>query len=412
MPGHIAVVLKGYPRLSESFIAQEIYALERRGFNLHLFSLRHPTDPDVHPVHRKIQSLVIYLPEYLHHEPLRVLKAFIKTCYKRAFFPAAAVWLHDLWRDRNANRARRFGQALVMAAELSKDIKHVYAHFLHTPASVARYTSILTGLPWSCSAHAKDIWTTPAWEKREKLASCEWLVTCTQSNTTHLRQLADDPNKVKLVYHGLDFDVFSAHERFSPQHNGLDPDNPVRILTVGRAVAKKGYDVLIAALSELPGDIHWHFIHIGDGAQLALLKEQAQRLGVQNHIQWLGLLPQDKVLEQYRQADIFVLPSRITDDGDRDGLPNVLMEAQSQKLACISTNISGIPELIEQGVSGVLVEPENKQQLTAALQDLILHPDKREQLATWGFTVVRGKFSMQRGIDTLSEKLSASINYE
>ncbi len=410
MSGQIVVVLKGYPRLSETFIAQEIHALQQRGFDLCIVSLRHPTDPDVHPVHRKIHCPVYYLPEYLHQEPVRVLSALIKICRSGNLGKAIHIWLNDLRRDFSRNRIRRFGQAIVMAAELNDKVKHIYAHFLHTPASVARYASLLSGVLWSCSAHAKDIWTTPDWEIQEKLSSCEWLVTCTQSNVDHLCALSDDTQKVHLVYHGLDFDNFPQNNNQVFQNDGRDADIPVRILSVGRTVAKKGYDILLDALSRLPDDTYWRFILVGDGETMPALKRQARELGLQDRIQWSGLLPQDEVLKHYQNADIFVLPSRITRDGDRDGLPNVLMEAQSQNLACVSTAISGIPELITHEVSGLLVEPGNVQQLSKALHELITNPDKREKLASQGYTNVRKNFSMIKGIETLTEKFGTLRN--
>src|SRR5437764_6108667 len=208
-PLRVAFVLKGYPRLSEAFIAQEIAALERRGLDILIVSLRRPTDERRHPVHREIRAEVRYLPEYLLREPLRVLRAWF-TVRKWPTYPTArAQWLRDLARDPTPNRLRRFGQALVLAAELPRDVKRLHAHFLHTPASVARYAAILRELPWSGSAHAKDIWTTPQWEKREKLAACDWLVTCTRTNREHLAALAP-AGRVELVYHGVDLARFPA----------------------------------------------------------------------------------------------------------------------------------------------------------------------------------------------------------
>ena len=186
----VAFVLKGYPRLSEAFIAQEIAALERRGLDILIVSLRRPTEDRLHPVHREIRAAVHYLPEYLYREPLRVMRAWLTVRKSPAYAAARAQWLRDLARDPTPNRIRRFGQALVLAAELPCDVGRLHAHFLHTPASVARYAAILRELPWSGSAHAKDIWTTPEWEKREKLAACDWLVTCTRANHAHLAALA------------------------------------------------------------------------------------------------------------------------------------------------------------------------------------------------------------------------------
>ncbi len=166
MNGTVAFILKGYPRLSETFIAQEIRALERLGLDIAIFSLRHPTDTGVHPIHGEIVAPVHYLPEYLHREPLRVWRAWRAFRGKPGHGAALTTWLGDLRRDFTRNRVRRFGQALVLAHELPAGVDRLHAHFLHTPASVARYASLLTGLPWSASAHAKDVWTTPGWEVR------------------------------------------------------------------------------------------------------------------------------------------------------------------------------------------------------------------------------------------------------
>lgn len=394
----IALILKGYPRLSETFIAQEIRALEQRGMDITLISLRHPTDKSVHPIHRQIQAPVIYLPEYLHQEPLRVLKAWFK-CRKQ--FSLKAAWetfIKDYKRDKTRNRIRRFGQSLVLAAELPEGTQQMYAHFLHTPASVTRYAALMNGIPWSCSAHAKDIWTSEEWDLREKLAELEWLSTCTRANFDYLRSLTSTPEKVQLVYHGLDFNRFDSSES-NPA--GKTPSEPVKIISVGRAVAKKGYDDLLNALAMLPDDLNWRFIHIGGGTLLETLKQQAENLGIADKIEWREALPQEEVLAAYRDSDMFVLASKIVADGDRDGLPNVLMEAQSQGLCCLATDISGIPELITNNENGLLVRPEDPQGLAQALQRLISDDQLRLQLGQAGKKHLRENFDVEIGIDQL-----------
>ena len=134
----VAVVVKGWPRLSETFIAQEIVALEETGYDLSMWSLRFPTDKKRHPLHERLQAPVHYLPEYLHHEPLRVFKGVLSGLFKPRFWTAMGAWLKDLRRDVTRNRVRRFGQACVLARELPGDIDLLYAHFMHTPASVTR----------------------------------------------------------------------------------------------------------------------------------------------------------------------------------------------------------------------------------------------------------------------------------
>jgi glycosyltransferase involved in cell wall biosynthesis len=402
--GRVVFVLKGYPRLSETFIAQEILALERRGLEILIVSLRHPTDRTTHPVHQLIRSALLYLPEYLYQEPRRVWRGWLHSRRRSGYRAALGAWFADLRRDPTPNRIRRFGQALVLAAELPENVNHLHAHFLHTPASVARYAALITGLSWTVSAHAKDIWTVPAWEKHTKLAEAQWVVTCTEAGRSHLASLAPRRNTVALCYHGFDLERFPAAPSRSNRGDGSDPEHPVVLLSVGRLVAKKGYEDLLAALALLPPGLEWRFVHIGGGGLDTALKRQAGRLGLSHKIEWRGALPQPDVLAGYRQADLFVLASKVAKDGDRDGLPNVLIEAQSQRLACVATDVSGIPELIEQGVTGLLVPPDDPGGLAQAMSALIRDPVRRAALGAAGECRVRSNFAMKSGIDVLAAR--------
>lgn len=404
MPGAFAFVLKGYPRLSETFIAQEIQALEQRGLVIRIISLRQPTDGHVHPIHREIRAPVTYLPEYLFREPARVWRCWRAVRRLTGFPLALRTWRRDFLRDPTPSRVRRFGQAVVLAQELPRDVRQLHAHFLHTPASVARYTSLLTGLPWSCSAHARDIWTSPDWEKKEKLRSCRWTVTCTAINCTHLKLLAPEPERVELMYHGLDLARFPRLELMRPKRDGGTVDDPVIILSVGRAVEKKGYDDLLDALARLPPVLNWRFVHIGGGPLLPRLKKRAGKRGIAQRISWLGAQPHHEVLRRYIESDLFVLACRVAGDGDRDGLPNVLMEAQSQALPCLSTRVSAIPELLEDGLTGLLVAQRDSAALASALERLIVDPALRTRLGEAGNGRVRENFSLEVGADRLMSK--------
>ena len=233
---------------------------------------------------------MLYLPEYLHKEIPRVSRAWRKVRKLKTYNNAFKIWLKDLRRDPTPQRIRRFGQACVLAAEMLPSTTHMYAHFLHAPASVARYASILTGIPWSCSAHAKDIWTSPEWELREKLLELSWLTTCTAANHEYLKSLTKMPNNIHLVYHGLDLERFPLHDNNQDSYlsDGTSREQTVRIVSVGRAVQKKGYDDLLSALALLPVDTHWHFTHIGGGPLLDALQQQAHKLGIEHKIDWLG----------------------------------------------------------------------------------------------------------------------------
>ncbi|MFP3543496.1 glycosyltransferase family 4 protein [Rhizobium sp. SIMBA_035] len=404
----ILVVLKGYPRLSETFIAQELLGLEKAGFDLTLISMRRPTDKKRHPVHDEIKARVVYLPEYLHEEPLRVLKGFFAGFGRKGFGALMKRFFADLPRDVSRNRFRRLGQALVLAREWPDNGQWLHAHFIHTPASVTEYASILTGVPWTVSAHAKDIWTSPDWELNEKLSSARWAVTCTRTGYEHMRTLTSRPDAVHLSYHGLDLARFGHFSGDRSKRDGsATTSDPVFLLSVGRAVEKKGYDILLNALALLPKDLAWRLEHIGGGDELAKLKALASALGLSERIVWKGALAQEDVLDHYRRADLFVLACRIAANGDRDGLPNVLVEASSQRLACLSTNISGVPELLTDDENGLVVPPENPKALAAALERSIRDPALRHRLGDAAEQRVRAHFDYHSSIAQLTQLFEA-----
>ena len=401
MANTVVFLLKGYPRLSETFIAQEILGLEQSGLDIRIVSLRRPTDKTIHPVNREIKAPVAYLPEYLHEEPRRVLSALVSALIKPAFWAVLPTFLADLARDFSRNRFRRLGQALVLCREMPEGVRALHAHFIHTPASVAFYASRMTGLKFSCSAHAKDIWTTPPRELAKKLKAARWTVTCTKAGCDYLDTLAPPEKPVTLIYHGLDLTRFSPMTAPRSGRDGGADGPAVELLSVGRAVEKKGFDNVIAALALLPQGINWRWTHIGGGGLSGALRAQAAALGLEARMNFAGAQDQAAVLGAYRASDIFVLPCRIAGDGDRDGLPNVLVEAQSQGLACVSTPVAAIPELIESGVTGLLVPPDDVPVLAAALQKLIADPALRRSLGDAGARRVRARFGHGEGIARL-----------
>lgn len=402
----IAVVLKGYPRLSETFIAQELLALERRGLPLEIWSLRRPTDRVYHPMHRAIRAPVSYLPEYLHDAPLRVLAGLL-AALRRPRLPALlAVFARDVRRDPTASRLRRLGQALVLARELPATVGHIHVHFLHTPASVARYAALLTGRGWSFSAHAKDIWTTPDWELTEKLQDARWGVTCTRDGQQRLDGLA--PGRTLLAYHGLDLGRFPAAPKRDAPRDGTDPAAPLRLLCVGRLVAKKGHDDLIDALAALPASLHWRLDLIGGGALRDALEARVRARGLAAYVTFRGALAQPEVIAAMRGADLFVLPTKPGPAGDRDGLPNVLMEAASQALPILATAFGGTPEFIADGVHGVLVRPGEPADLAAAVLRLAGDPALRHRLGTAARARLVQDFSEEAAVALIAVRLRIS----
>ena len=401
----VAVVLKGWPRLSETFIAQEIAGLEARGLPLEIWSLRRPTDKHRHPVHDRVQARTVYLPEYLKDDRGRVFRAWRRARRLPGYRAAFARFLADLRRDPTANRLRRWGQALVLAAELPAGIERLYAHFLHTPCSVTRYAATMRGLPWSVSAHAKDIWTSEAWDIAEKLDDCDWAITCTALGADRLRALAARPDKVRLVYHGLDFAHLPPPQPARSGRDGSDPRDPVVVLSIGRKVEKKGFDDLLEALALLPSGLHWRFEHVGGGDLGDALKAQAARLGIAERCHWLGAQPQSEVFAALRRADLFVLASKKASDGDQDGLPNVLMEAAHQGVPLVATSAAAIAEFVDDGDNGLLVPPGAPVPLAAALGRMIGDPALRLRLAQRAAEIVRTRFSYETGVDWIAAAL-------
>ena len=403
----LAVLVKGWPRLSETFIAQELVALEEQGVTFEIWSLRHPTDIKRHPLHERLQARVHYLPEYLYEEPERVWAARDIARKLPGYAKAYEIWRADLRRDITPNRVRRFGQACVLAAEMSDNVLAMYSHFLHTPSSVARYAAIMRGMPWSFAAHAKDIWTSPDWEIAEKLSDksfgAAFGATCTRFGAEHLQAMSDG-TPVDLIYHGLDLTRFPE----PPERIWRTADAPLKLMSVGRLVEKKGFDNLIAALSLLPADLDWHFTHIGGGALGDKLQAQAAEAGIGDRITWRGACDQPEVIAEMRASDLFVLPSRVAKDGDRDGLPNVLMEAASQRLPILSTPVSAIPEFIDNGTHGRL-SSDQPRDLAAAIVDIAQSPQHVAEMAEAALQRLRQDFGMMPGILRLKTRLTALL---
>jgi glycosyltransferase involved in cell wall biosynthesis len=195
-------------------------------------------------------------------------------------------------------------------------------------------------------------------------------------------------------------------------NDGSDARHPVTILSVARLVEKKGTDVLLDALARLPADLHWRLVHVGSGPLKREMRKRAQRLGIAGRITWRGALAQDELVLEYRKADLFALACRIARDGDRDGLPNVLAEAQSQGLACVATRVSAIPELIRDASTGVLVNEADTVAFAAALEALIRDPARRRSLGDAGQARLRAEFALEANLERLAVKFGLPARHE
>ncbi|MDP3533638.1 MAG: glycosyltransferase family 4 protein [Alphaproteobacteria bacterium] len=398
---NIAYILKGYPRLSETFIAQEIYALEQKGYQIHLFALKQPKDRKKHHFHSWVEAPITYLLEHPVLEPIRLIQA-IRFYQKKLNYPnlLPLIW-QDMKRQKSMKPLKRFFQALVFLNECPKDVDHIHGHFIHAPTSVAYYAHLLSGKTLTISAHAKDIWESETWDLERKIKAATWVASCHHEAAEYLRNITDYPEKIQLVHHGLDFKRFPIKPPVLNDHDGSSVDKKIRLIALGRLVPKKGFDVLLNALSMLPKRIHWHLSLGGGGEEKRRLKSLAQELGIAEHVDFLGPLSAYEVKNLYDNGDIFILPAKVTESGDRDGIPNVLMEAMSHGVSVISTFVGGIAELITHEKNGLMVPSDDSQALMFSIEHLVMNPALRHELATKAQKKLKTEFDLKKGVEKL-----------
>jgi glycosyltransferase involved in cell wall biosynthesis len=375
------MVLKGYPRISETFISNEILLLEELGFNIHLYSMRRGRENFTHRSVQQIRARVDYLPEtllrplpkFLYHNAQLALKiprtygAALKTAFRRFLRTHKSATLKHLFQ----------AGYLVHHLLANGHVTHLHAHFAHSPASVAMFASQLSGLPFSFTAHAKDIYTSDPRQLKEKLGLAKFVVTCTEHNRQYLANLFDNrPISIHHVYHGIDTDLFGGQSDCNS-----DPQTPFRVLTIARIIEKKGLPIVYKAL-KLIHDRGVRFQHtlIGDGDDRKQLLALIYELGLSSVTQWLGTLPHDRVLDYYRRADLFVLGCQVAANGDRDGIPNVFLESMAMGVPVVTTDISAIPELVENQKTGLLVPPGQPDQLADAMVRMLTDRDLRNRI--------------------------------
>ncbi len=385
----ICYLLKTFPKVSETFVLQEILALERDGYSLAIASLQKPTDPRCHDEIKQLTAPVYYLEQGPWQSFKFLLKAVVEN--PRGIFKSIQLLrTHD---SKLSERWRLLRQALQLANWVKhKSITHIHAHFANDPASVAELVQALTGIGFSISAHAKDIYLSSPSQLQRKVAAARFVVTCTEYNRNYLRQITVSPTPIIRVYHGFDSQRF---QRLSEKASEVDSPSESLILSVGRLREKKGFDTLIdsCALLEQRG-FRFRCAIVGYGPEQQLLERRIATLGLGETVRLRGQMIHQELIHLYRQASIFALPCKISADGDRDGIPNVLMEAMAMGIPVVTTPVSGIPELVEDGVNGLLVAPDQPHQLANALQSLLLDEKLRRKLATAGKARINTDFAL------------------
>lgn len=392
----LGYVVSTWPRLSQTFVLTEVVALERRGVRLRIFSVKDPGGEPIHAKVAQVRAEVIYLS--LHRHWKRIVRANLRLAWELPGRYVRAL-VHAL-SYRRLGVVRRFFQAGYLVHLLRREpVAHLHAHFATAPTLVAMFASELTGIPYTFTAHAKDIYVDTRRELlRAEIERARAVVTVSEYNRQYLlNQISPASNgKVHCIYNGLDLTDFKFR-----WPRASDPGPPV-ILSVARLIPKKGLGDLIEAAAILQRRGRAFKVEIlGSGPLREALETRTAQLGLGGCVEFRGAQPQEIVSLAYQRAAVFALPCVLTADGDRDGIPTAVLEAMASGVPAVSTRVSGIPELMDSARDGVLVPPSNPLMLAEALDQLLADPQLRDRLARAARAKVESQFAVERSSSQL-----------
>lgn len=404
----VGYVVKRFPRFSETFILNEILALQELGVTVHVFSLRKPGPEPVHGALARFRGDIHYLPG---SEMIRHLKIGGRNNCKASFseFSTDAACADDgVWSGKSLSDVTTLQMQAVVLAGLARRLKltHLHAHFASDPTTVTMLGSELASLPYSFTAHAKDIfhcYTTQAQDnaaRREKISRAKFVTTVTDFNRQHLVRIApESENKIRRVYNGIDlsrFAPFCASSRSSAS-------GPPLILGIGRLVEKKGFAHLVAACQELKRrGVAFQCQLIGDGPLADALASLIQRSNVGDCVQLLAPQPQEELVQTLARAKLSVLPCVVTQSGDRDALPTVLLESLAMGVPVVTTTVNGCPEITGNGQAGLLVRPGDSTALADAMELLLTNEEMRGRLGRQARQRSEAMFDLRVNVKTLA----------
>ncbi|AFZ25406.1 glycosyltransferase [Cylindrospermum stagnale PCC 7417] len=400
----VGYVLKRYPRYSETFVVNEILAHEAAGLNIEIFALRPPSDSHFQNIISQVRASVTYIKQPIQGRVSQSLNSLAPTpaCYFWAELQEASKVIPDFWSKlavAQGEQASTVYQAAWLAREAKlKDITHLHAHFGTLATSVARLASHFTGIPYTFTAHAKDIFheSVEFADMEHKLQDAATVVTVSDYNLNYLQKTYPTAaQQIRRIYNGLDLQQLQYS---SPA------DRPPLIISVGRLVEKKGLSILIDACAILKQrNCEFQCQIIGTGSLEPTLRQQIQDLGLQSIVEIIGPRPQNDVFQLVQQAAVFAAPYVIAKDGNRDGLPTVLLEAIALGTPCVSTDVTGIPELVRHGETGLIVPQNHAEKLAISLQELLTDSALRVKLSTQARQLIESEFDIYRNTAVLRE---------
>ena len=398
----IGYVLKRFPRLSETFVLNELLELERQGVEVTVFSLYRPDEDVVHPGVAELRGEVVYMPDSKSDSFTQRVKSNLSLLRegRDGIFQGFEELLVDdcpkLWQWM------RWG--IVLAGEVhTRGVERLHAHFATVASHVSRIAHLAGGVPYSFTCHAKDIYRNSVSPEvfRRLLRDAEFAVTVCDANKQHLDDnvAGDLAQKTETIYNGVDLEHFSVTSNVSAKHERQDA-GPL-LLGVGRLVEKKGFHHLIRACSSLEAaGERFRCIVVGEGEERPRLEALIDDLGLST-VSLAGALPQDRVRELLRGATVMALPCTVTSDGNRDALPTVLLEALATGVPVVSTPVAGVAEILGGGDSGVLVPIDDADALARAVGGLLADPQRRRQLAVRGRRRAEELFDLRKNVGRL-----------
>lgn len=392
---HIGYVVKRYPRFSETFIVNEILAHERAGVPVQIFAVRRVNEPYFQSILGQVRSPVHYISDST--PKAEGLWSALKD---------GAKSLPHFWENLEAFRSEELPdvlQAIHLAIAARKaGMTHLHAHFATVATTVARMAARFAGIGYSVTAHAKDIFHTDIdpLKLHPKLADAEAVVTVSDFNVDYLATTYGfHPPHVQRIYNGLWMDEFPYSSPVA---------RPKHIVAVGRLVEKKGFATLVEACALLHARGQEFTCEIiGDGPQRADLEQRIEDRGLTGKVQLAGALPRPNVITALQSAAVSALPCIVADDGDRDGLPTVLVEAMALGTPCVSTDVTGIPEVVKHGTTGLCIEQRNPEALAEALGLVLENPAMRERLASQARAMIERDFDVDHNAAYLRNFFSA-----
>ena len=383
--------VSSFPKLSESFILNEINELYNRGHNIAVFAQNDPEENITHEEYEDIDVPVYYadasytdFPQLLSKKSAQMALSHATDGFFKHFSPKQVG--HNLLLGK---------QCAQFVEALDFEIDVINAHFASSTKIGAMLAARHHGIPCTVTAHAVEIFSSPNVTQIKYICdSMDHVIVPSEYNRDYLREEIGIANSITVV------PATTQVEKFEP--SAFTVEN--RVLTVARLVEKKGYPYSIEAVNKLIEqgyDVEYHIVGTGDRKDR--LQQQVKEYGIEDHVDFLGHVPDERLQKELSEAAVFVLPCVIAEDGDRDAMPVVLKEAMASETACVSTTVSAIPELIMDGHDGLLIPEKEPDKLASAIQELLDNPGKRKDIAANGRETVHNKFDISESVDTLTE---------